>query len=367
VALSDEQRAMLQLLLEGGQGYDDIGGLLGIPADEVRSRARAALGEIGGADPDATVGLTDYLLGKADPIGRADAVRGIQNDPDTNALASRLVAQLRLLAPRAELPEIPQPRGGRREPPPPAPSAAPPLPSPVTGAPVPTPGAPAPSARDPVPARLAGMLSGLDRRVLFGLGAVALLAVAVIVALTVFGGDGDDDESPGESTVAGDLVAVELGPLEGGSDASGQAAFAQSGNQPFLRINATGLQPSGADQRYIVWLYNSNQIAFPIAQDRAPQGNLRGDVPIPSSLNPTVFGCIDVSLANVNTAQRAFRQSIRSGRFPPHSGTSVLRGEIPQPGQTAPTGSDAQCARAPEADAGADTGAGPGGEAPSNP
>jgi hypothetical protein len=350
MALSNEQRAMLQLLLEGGQGYDDIGGLLGIPADEVRSRAGAALGEIGGADPDATVGLTDYLLGKADPIGRADAVRGIQNDPETNALASRLVAQLRLLAPRAELPEIPQPRGGRRAPPPPAPAAAPPPPSPVTGVGGPTPGTPAPSARDPLPARVAEMLSGVDRRVLFGLGGVALLAVAVIVALTVFGGDGDD-ESPGESTVAGDLVAVELGPLEGGPDASGQAAFAQSGNQPFLRINASGLQPSGANQRYIVWLYNSNQIAFPIAQDRAPQGNLRGDVPIPSSLNPTVFGCIDVSLANVQAAQRAFRQSIRSGRFPPHSGTSVLRGEIPQPGQTAPSGSDAQCARAPEAEA----------------
>jgi DNA-directed RNA polymerase specialized sigma24 family protein len=48
VALTDEQRAMLQLLLEGGQGYDDIGSLLGIAPDEVRERARSALREIGG-------------------------------------------------------------------------------------------------------------------------------------------------------------------------------------------------------------------------------------------------------------------------------------------------------------------------------
>src|SRR5689334_19500471 len=122
---------MLQLLLSG-QSYDDIGSLLGIGSDEVRSRARSALQEIGGADPDAQVGLTDYLLGQADPIGRADAVRHLQADPEANALAQRLVQNLRLLAPNAQLPEIPEPRGGRRAaapsptaPPPPVPAAAP--------------------------------------------------------------------------------------------------------------------------------------------------------------------------------------------------------------------------------------------------
>src|SRR6266496_1319048 len=118
---------MLQLLLEGGQGYEDIGSLLGIGPDEVRSRARSALTEIGGADPDAQVGLSDYLLGHADPIGRADAVRQLQNDPDANALAQRLVQNLRLLAPRAQLPNIPDTKDGRRAaPPPPPPQAAPP-------------------------------------------------------------------------------------------------------------------------------------------------------------------------------------------------------------------------------------------------
>src|SRR3954467_6359538 len=116
---------MLQLLLEGGQGYDDIGSLLGIAPDEVRSRARSALTEIGGADPDAQVGLSDYLLGQADPIGRADAVRHLQNDPEANALAQRLVQNLKLLAPKAQLPEIPEPRGGRGAPAPPPPPAAP--------------------------------------------------------------------------------------------------------------------------------------------------------------------------------------------------------------------------------------------------
>src|SRR6476661_7342437 len=125
VALTDEQRAMLQLLLEGGQSYDDISSLLGITPDEVRSRARAALTEIGGADPDSQVGLSDYLLGQADPIGRADAIRHLQGDPEANALAERLVQNLRLLAPKAQLPDIPEPRGGRRA------AAAPPSPDPA--------------------------------------------------------------------------------------------------------------------------------------------------------------------------------------------------------------------------------------------
>src|SRR3954462_15460398 len=126
---------MLQLLLEGGQGYDDIGSLLGIGPDEVRNRARSSLAEIGGADPDAQVGLSDYLLGQADPIGRADAVRHLQSDPEANALAQRLVQNLRLLAPKAQLPEIPEPRGGRQAPPPPPPAAAPPAVPPGPGAP----------------------------------------------------------------------------------------------------------------------------------------------------------------------------------------------------------------------------------------
>src|SRR5215208_405115 len=104
---------MLQLLLEGGQGYGDIGSLLGIAPDEVRSRARSALREMGGADPDAQVGLSDYLLGQADPIGRADAVRHLQADPEANALSARLIQQLRLLAPKGQFPEIPAARDGR--------------------------------------------------------------------------------------------------------------------------------------------------------------------------------------------------------------------------------------------------------------
>src|ERR671914_2601653 len=106
--LAQDQRAMLQLLLERGQSYEDIASLLGGSRDDVRRRARAALEELGGQDPDREVGLTDYMLGQADPIGRADAVRHLQSDPETLALAEKIAAQLQLLAPDAELPELPR-------------------------------------------------------------------------------------------------------------------------------------------------------------------------------------------------------------------------------------------------------------------
>jgi len=373
--LTDEQRTMLQLLL-GGQSYDDIGGLLGVSAHEVRVRARGALTEMGGADPDAGAGLTDFLLGKADPIGRADAVRQLQSDPAANDLATRLVSQLRLLAPGAQFPEIPEPRGGRRAPtpPPPAPSVPPdtsPTPPPTApppggGPPAPPPPVPATPGGEPLPRRLAGAARGLgsriggDSRLLFGLGALAVLGVAVVVALTVFGGDGDEGSST--TTTAGDaegLTIVELAPLTEGSEATGQAVFARAGDQPVLQINLTGLTPTAEDENYIVWLYNSDRVAFPLARDQvSDSGNLTGAAPVPNAIVPLLpqFGCIDVSLASVAETKAALREAVGGRSLPRHAGESVLRGQIPRQGQETATGADSDCTAAAEvAEGGATT------------
>lgn len=115
--LSADQKAMLQLLLERGQSYEDLASILGGDAADVRTRARAALTELGGADPDRNVALTDYLLGQADPIDRADAVRHLKDDPDDLELLTELAQKLRLIAPEADLPRLPgeerQPRARR--------------------------------------------------------------------------------------------------------------------------------------------------------------------------------------------------------------------------------------------------------------
>jgi hypothetical protein len=108
---------MLQLLLERGQSYADLASLLGVEEAEVRARARATLTELAGADPDRHVALTDYLLGQADPIGRADAVRHLKDDPGDLELATEIGQKIRLIVPAAELPRLPgEERRPRRAP-----------------------------------------------------------------------------------------------------------------------------------------------------------------------------------------------------------------------------------------------------------
>ena len=101
MAISPDQQAMLRLLLERGQSYRDLATLLGVEEAEVRVRARTTLTVLAEADPDRNVGLTDYMLGQADPIGRADASRHLRDDPADRALAETIAERLRELFPDA--------------------------------------------------------------------------------------------------------------------------------------------------------------------------------------------------------------------------------------------------------------------------
>src|SRR4051812_44804276 len=202
MALSDDQRAMLQLLLERGQTYDDLASMLGVERADVRRRARAALTELAGEDPDESVALTDYLLGEADPIARADAIRHLQSDPDALATADDLTTKLRLIAPDADLPELPQ---GKK-----APRAAAPR-----------------STESGGPSRVS-QLSTRQSRIYVAIGASAVLLVVAVLAIAgVFSGDsGSDSSTSADATGAGNEGAIPFAlKPQGGSDARGQAAL----------------------------------------------------------------------------------------------------------------------------------------------
>lgn len=366
MALTDEQRAMLQLLLEGGQGYADIGSLLGISPEEVRSRARAALGEIGGADPDAQVPISDYLLGQADPIGRADAVRHLRSDPGANALAERLVAQLRLLAPRAQLPEIPAARGGRRAPapPPPASPGAPQAPTTMPGSPPPPPAAEGPSIRERLGGAIGG--SGPSRRqsqIAVGVGAGALLIIVVVLAVSgVFGSSDDGDgggsedcasidtsqaQQAGIPTIALKAVGpaaeldcpptgqVTLGPIQpqqGQQNQPQQAQFA-------LQANAANLEPTTGSDVYMLWLYTSDNEAAPIGQQTVdPSGNLTGGVQLGGAQLLLLPAFQTIRLARATTAEAQQIQQSLQGQgnqardVIPFVGDAVLEGSISELG-----------------------------------
>ena len=316
---------MLQLLLEGGQSYDDIGSLLGIAPDEVRTRARSALGEIGGADPDAQVGLSDYLLGQADPIGRADAVRHLQNDPEANALAQRLVQNLKLLAPKAQLPEIPEPRGGRSAPAPPPPPAAP----------AQTPSIPQASAAPRTPkgpgfaSRVAGFFSsiggssGKRRTQLLVVLTAALALVIVVIVVASSGGSSKGSDCKGVDTAAAQQAGVptiKLVAAGAAADAdcppSGQITLgatqqaANSQNQAAtfaLQANAVHLPPTANGERYLLWLFKSDTQSLPLGQETVDaSGNLTGGVPLIAQqvLLLPAFDSIRISKVNSTEAQQ---------------------------------------------------------------
>jgi hypothetical protein len=362
VALTDEQRAMLQLLLEGGQSYEDIGSLLGIGPDEVRSRARSALREMGGADPDARVGLSDYILGQADPIGRADAVRQLQADPEANALAQRLVQQLRLLAPKAQLPDLPASRGGRTAAPPPSPADEPRTVPPSTP-PGPTP-ATAPPTRPGLASRAAGALSGLGRASgkrrtqlsVLAAGALAAAIVAIVLISSSGDGDGGSDCVPLDTSAAqqAGIPTVALTAVgsaaEGDCPPSGQmtlSAVQPQGNQNqttqfALQANAVHLSPTTSDERYLLWLYTSDDQAFPLGQQTVDaSGSLTGGVPLSAQqiLLLSAFQTIRFSKATAQEAQQ-IQQSLQSlqrqGRNArgavPFVGAPVLEGQISELG-----------------------------------
>jgi hypothetical protein len=336
--LSADQQAMLGLLLERGQSYADIAGLLGVSEDEVRSRARAALGELGGADPDRNVGLTDYLLGQADPIGRADAVRHLRDDADDHDLAASIVTALADVAPGAELPKLP---GESR--------TAPHLRAPRRRRAAST------EAGEPTERRSA--LSARQTRVFVALGAGAvILAVVIAAAAGAFSGGGSSPTTAsvpsattttpttGTSTATtptnptpgqGQGQTLTPVPLKavGGSPGTGQATFGlATANTPFLDVRTRGLTPAPTGEVYSVWLALNpgKRAAYPVA----PLLQTHDRFSIPSVVLPFLpkMKSVDI-VASKASVLRAEIKSVLASKKPKliihEPGNVALRGIIP--------------------------------------
>ncbi len=327
MAISPDQRATLALLLERGQSYGDLASLLGVDEAEVRARARAALTELGGADPDRNVGLTDYLVGQADPIGRADVSRHLRADPADHALATTISERLRELFPQAELPRLPgeprQGRFGRRS------------------------RADRPSEPNAL-ARRAADLSTSQIRLLVGLGSGAILLIVIVLAITGAFSGGDDEgttTSADATTTAQDdnIRQVDLTAPNGG-DAVGQATFGlATGDQPFVDLSIQGLDPAPKGQTYAVWLLLAGSQGYPlspIAVDQ--QGNFQNRFSIPSAVLPVVARArfVDISIAPIADVRKVVSDAIKNQKVVlDKPGRTVLQGTIASQGQGAGQGS----------------------------
>jgi hypothetical protein len=339
---------MLQLLLERGQSYADLASVLGVDETEVRSRARAALTELAGADPDRNVGLTDYLLGQADPIGRADAVRHLKDDPADLALATELSQKLRLLAPQGELPRLPgeerRPRPRRR---PSLPTSRLRLPGRLRrGRPPPE---DEPATAGPSPVRTT--LSQSQTRLIVGLVCAAVLVAVVVLGIT--GAFSSSGSSGGGSTTASttgsststttqNLARLQLRP-QGGAGGSGSVNIGlANGQQPFADVRVRGLKPAPANQTYVIWLLLTANQGYPLSPFAVDKnGSYSNRFPIPSPIIPVLarVQLVNVSLAPVTTVRNAIQTAIKQQKIIiKRPGTSVLQGAIPKSGAGAGTG-----------------------------
>ena len=332
MALQGDQRALLQLLVERGQSYGDIAGLLDATPEEVRRRARAALTELGGADPDAEVGLTDYLLGQADPIGRADAVRHLQSDPEAHALATRIEDELRALAPAADLPKLPEPRGKARR------------------AAVPAAGAHDERPRDGAPEGTDGAaVATRQTRLIAAIAGVGVILVFVVLAIAgVFSSEDEPEATASATTTAATGDATDSGgeaqnvtevPLKatGDSGVAGMASFGiVDSSQLFVDLSIDGLDPKASkDSGYFFWLMVGDQGGYPLPQPLTPDENGRfsGRLAVPGAVAATVAGQADavkVSLSPVDDLAAAAKQAARD-KVPivGFTGTELATGKIP--------------------------------------
>lgn len=336
---------MLQLLLQSGQSYDDIGSLLGSDVSEVRERARAAFKDMGGADPDGEVSLTDYLLGQADPIARADVARHLQSDLAANALANKLASQLRLIAPGADLPEIPTPREKKGA----VKAEAKPKDSKGGAGAAPKFGKETSSSSG---------FTGAQKRLFAGLGAGAVVVLLIVLLVTgVFSGGSDDNSdpavSPGEGSLSSSqtasntsdpaseqkVVGAILSPV-GNADpeAKGTATLGTVKKVPVIQVIVKGIAPTAKDTTYSVWLYRSPKAAIRLGSVEVTKSRgILAQLPVPEKLLTYVsngtFPQVDISLSKnseiLADAQKAKASKSLSLR---HIGESVMRGPITGPG-----------------------------------
>ncbi|HYH59362.1 MAG TPA: anti-sigma factor [Thermoleophilaceae bacterium] len=340
--LPAEQRAILELVLQRRQSYDDLSSMLGMPTARVRQLAREALTDLASrsaarVDPDWRGQVADYMLGQqTGPEGTA--TRGHMRRSEAARLwALSLLDSLEHLYDEADMPIVPEgdaaptreplrerrplreraPRRDEREEPdePEEPDER-------------------PRAR-PLSADAEAVVR--RRRIAGGAAAATVVLFALLVwPIGLLGGDGYDDNDSAsvvDSIAGGDgdgdgddtgatadqpeVVGQLLLRPQSGEKGVGIALITESdAGERSLLIQARGLKPTPSDQTqaYEVWLFNGQDEAQSMgAQLTDRQGNYQGAGTLPGDYESYEF--LDIS-----------RESVDQNAA--HSGDSVLRGRL---------------------------------------
>jgi hypothetical protein len=286
--LSAEQRAIIELILQQGQSYDQLADQLGMPDTRVRELARDALVRLAPVtarrvEQDWRGQLADYLLGQQSGP-ESTATRGhLRRSEAARSWARSLLDSLDGLYGDG-MPNIPDGERGRAR-------------------------AGRPAAAERGGRRLAGPPVGgavRRRRLLVAGGVLAVILLGLLVwpigLLT-----GDDDEGGSEQ-------AADTSRPAGAGNAAGIAVIAEQNGTRQVIVQAANLQPTQRGQAYEVWLYNSPDDAKSLgAQVTDQRGGYQGAGRLPDDYQRYRF--VDVSLEPID-------------RDRSHAGQSVLRGQL---------------------------------------
>jgi hypothetical protein len=295
--LSDEQRAIVELVLKQGKSYGELSDMLGLPETRVRELARDALVDLApvtarGVEEDWRGQLADYVLGQqAGP--EATATRGhLRRSEAARSWTRSLLDALEQLYPDGNVPAIPDgERGSRR-----------------AAAAAPGPGG-APRALSPQ-----GAAAVRRRQLIAAAGVGVLILVAVLVWPVGVLTGGDDDDEPSQASTGSQQQGGDGSPIP--TEMSGQAILARQQGQNQLLVTATGLEPSTQNTAYQVYLSNGERDRRSLgAAVTDQQGNLQGGGPLPRNFRDYQF----IDLASVTVVGQG-----RNQRF--EDGPVVLRG-----------------------------------------
>ena len=310
--LSPEKRAIVELVLQQGKTYPELADMLGMPEPRVRELARDALVELApvsvrGVEEDWRGQLADYVLGQQSGP-EATATKGhLRRSEAARSWARSLLDSLEQLYPNGSVPAIPDGERGRAAKRPAAAAAA------SSSAPSDSPGAPRGlSTADPV----------MRRRLLAGAGAVALLLLVAVLLWPIGVLTGDDSSDNSSDSASNNAApAGQTSTEQAQQAANGPAGIAivvdRNGKKQLL-VRAAKLAPSGQNEGYYVWLYNSPEDAKSLGgQVTDQQGNYQAVGPFPADY--AKYKYIDVT-----------KQAVGNSTNITHSGESVLRGPMPK-------------------------------------
>jgi hypothetical protein len=307
--LSPEKRAIVELVLQQGKTYPELADMLGMPESRVRELARDALVELApvsvrGVEEDWRGQLADYVLGQQSGP-EATATKGhLRRSEPARSWARSLLDSLEQLYVNGSVPAIPEGERGRA-----AKRSA-------VAAPRAEPSGPG-LQRSSFGAGFFGALGTMGG--LVAAAAVLLLLLAVLVWPVGLLTGGDDDAASSDS---GENQAAAQTGGQGQQVASGQPAgiaiVVDQGGKKQLLVQAANLAPSGQNEGYYVWLYNSPSDAKSLGgQVTDRQGNYQAIGAFPADYAKYRF--IDVT-----------RQPVGSDPNVKHTGESVLRGSVPK-------------------------------------